>query len=610
MEDITQQKNAEEKLRQSEYIKSLILETMQEHLVYLDTNLKVQWSNQSALTLAGKTEEDIKGQPCYELWHKSSTVCPGCPAQKSLHSGNVETTEIQFKDQTYQVRAYPIRENGSIIGIIELGENVTERKKAEKMLQESEEKFRTFFENHSAIKLLIDPGTGKILQANKSARQFYGYDNLESLKIQDINAATNKSIDEHMKLAQSRHKNTFEFIHILSNGEKRNVEVHSTPIQIHQKEYLYSIIHDITERIEAEKELNKSEEKFEKIVNTLPQFVSYVDRNLTYKYVNQTYLDYFQLKEDQIIGKHLKSIIGEHSFNKSLRHIKQVFKGEKVNYTEHFTYKNGKEAYMEGTLIPDFDTDGTIIGYYAVLSDIGHLIETQKLLEDSRNRLRQLSDYQQDLIEKERRYIAREIHDELGQYLSAIQMGLYWLVKRIPEEEKTIQSKLEEISSLNDSTIERVKKISAEMHPQVLDDIGLKAAIEWYLVLFEKRSKIRCTLKSSKEDLVLDEKTSINLFRIFQEALNNVYQHAKADNVIVILSCQNNTLNLHIQDNGLGIREQDKIKKNSLGIVSMEERIRLLKGTLSINGTHHKGTKIKVTIPYKAKRNDQGSSSR
>ena len=119
---------------------------------------------------------------------------------------------------------------------------------------------------------------------------------------------------------------------------------------------------------------------------------------------------------------------------------------------------------------------------------------------------------------------------------------------------------------------------------------------------FEKRSNIRCILESNLEDLVLDEKTSINLFRIIQEAVNNVYQHAKADHIAIKLTPINNSLIIQIQDNGIGIDELDKIKKDSLGIISMEERVRLLKGTLSINGSHNKGTKIKVTVPYKLKK--------
>lgn len=599
VEDITHRKEAEQKLKESEAQKSLILETMGEKLLYMDTDLRVQWTNQAALNLINKKEEEFINKHCYKFWHNSDEPCPDCPAVKTLKSGEKEVSTIPLGDKIYKVHAYPVKEDNTIKGILEVGEDITERKKAEEELSKSEKKFRMFFDESNAVKLLIDPETGAIIRANKKAKSYYGYQNLETKNIRKINQLTNQEVNQEMKKAYHKNKNHFHFRHKLASGEIRHVEVHSTPLEIDNNRYLYSIIHDITERVKAKEALLKSEEKFRKIVNSLPQFVSFTDKNLTYRFVNKTYQERFDLREEDIIGKKLPEVIGEESYKKARPYLDKVFNGEKVQYREHFHYKNGMDLHMEGLLIPTYDDENQVTGYYAILSDITHLVKAREDLERSHKRIKNLSEYQQDLIEKERNYIAREIHDDLGQYLTAIHMGLDWIKKQVGTQNMKVRSKALETIQLTNTVLQKVKKLSTELHPRIIDEMGLQAAIEWYVREFEQKSNIECQLNLPEDEIELDSKTSITLFRILQETLTNVYRHAKANRVNIKLEKDEKILQLTIEDNGRGITEKEKNQPGKMGIIGMEERVHILNGELNIEKIPGNGTRISINLPLK-----------
>jgi len=595
--DITERKEAERQLKESENQKSLILKAMNEKLTFLDTDLRIQWTNQATRELVGIEKQELHGKFCYELWHNRGIPCKDCPVSKALESLHSETSEVWFSNQLYFLRAYPVIENGTLKGVLEVGDNITERKTTEQQLKQSEQKFRTFFNENNAVMLIIDPENGRIKSANKSAQKYYGYDELESMKIQQINILPKKLVVQKMHDVFNHQKKFFRFRHRLANGEVRHVEAHSTPIEIHGAKYLYSIIHDITDRIRAVEALRLSERKFRKIVNTLPQFVSYVDKDLIYRLVNNTYLEKFGLEEKQIVGHHLREIIGQESFKKAWPHIEKVMRGEQVHYREHYNYPNGIQADMEATLIPEFDRKGKVIGYYAILSDISHHIQNQQLMEDSRNRMRILSEYQQNLLEKERSYIAREIHDELGQNLTAIRMGLAMVKKNFPGDQRQLLLKMEEVDRITDSTISTIKKLSTELRPQLIDDMGLIAAIEWYVNQFEKRSGIACSVHLTEEDIIFPKDMAIHIYRILQEALTNVYKHAQAGRVEISFFRSDSLIHLIITDNGKGFSKKDLDKSHSYGIMGMEERVRLMGGKFNISGGPQ-GTALEIEIPF------------
>ncbi len=146
--------------------------------------------------------------------------------------------------------------------------------------------------------------------------------------------------------------------------------------------------------------------------------------------------------------------------------------------------------------------------------------------------------------------IAREIHDELGQVLTALNMDLFWLNNKLPEDQRYLREKVKSMSELVDGTIKTVQRISAELRPGLLDDLGLAAASEWQAREFQNRSGIKCKVTLHPEDIILSQDISVTIFRIFQEALRNIFRHANATWVKANLSEKADKIELEVRDNG------------------------------------------------------------
>jgi len=230
-------------------------------------------------------------------------------------------------------------------------------------------------------------------------------------------------------------------------------------------------------------------------------------------------------------------------------------------------------------------------------------------LRRSREQLRALTAYLQSVREEERVKIAREIHDDLGQSLTALKMDLAWLKGKLPGDQRPLQDKAEIMMELIDSMIHTLRRISTELRPAVLDNLGLTAAIEWQAQDFQNRTGIRCELKRTLNDLQLDQNISTTFFRIFQETLTNVTRHAKATEVKISLEEKQSKLILEVKDNGRGITEEEVYGSNSLGILGMRERTLLLGGELQISGVAGKGTTVTVRIPLNRSQTDYDKSA-
>lgn len=222
--------------------------------------------------------------------------------------------------------------------------------------------------------------------------------------------------------------------------------------------------------------------------------------------------------------------------------------------------------------------------------------KAEEELQRSREELRNLSSHLQRVREEERASIAREIHDELGQVLTALSMDVTWLRKKF-KDEATIAAKAESMANLINSALETIKKISAELRPAILDDLGLGAAIEWHAEEFQKRTGIICNVAFLSEAVVPDRNCSIAIFRIFQEALTNVMRHAEATKVSVHFEEKNGEIILTVADNGKGITEEQQSVPQSFGLIGMRERVISLGGRISMTGARNKGTRITVSIP-------------
>jgi signal transduction histidine kinase len=201
--------------------------------------------------------------------------------------------------------------------------------------------------------------------------------------------------------------------------------------------------------------------------------------------------------------------------------------------------------------------------------------------------------------EEERARIAREIHDGLGQALTALKMDIAWINRHINDPREVILEKLNRMSELIDDTVDVVRQVAAELRPGIVDEIGLIPAIEWHLQEFQERTSIQCDLHCLVEQTGLDPDSGVVVYRIIQEALTNVARHAQAGQVRLSISEEPDRFILQVADNGRGITQDEIISQGSLGIHGMQERARLLGGDVSIRGEPGTGTVLTLHLPIR-----------
>jgi PAS domain S-box-containing protein len=218
-------------------------------------------------------------------------------------------------------------------------------------------------------------------------------------------------------------------------------------------------------------------------------------------------------------------------------------------------------------------------------------------LEESRERLRNLTKHLQKIREQERASLSRELHDELGQALTGMKMDIRWVEKRLPKDSTLILERLRSTIALINDAILSVQRISTALRPPALDDFGLSEAIKLVLMNFEKKARFTCTFISTPQRIILNREISTEVFRICQEALTNIARHAEAKNVTVLLQNTGNKLIMEVRDDGRGITKKEIMDRTSLGLTGMRERAHSVEGSLTIMGMKGKGTIVTLSVP-------------
>ena len=235
-----------------------------------------------------------------------------------------------------------------------------------------------------------------------------------------------------------------------------------------------------------------------------------------------------------------------------------------------------------------------------LMQEVRDRMTAEEHLKTSQQSLRALASHLQSVREEEWTRIAREIHDHLAQALTGLKMDLAWITSRLPKGSSALRAKAQSMSGLIDSTMESMHEIMSQLRPEVLDRLGLAAAIGWQAGEFQRRSGIRCNVSLPQEELTVDRDRSTAVFRILQELLTNVVRHAGATRVDVALRSEPNELLLTVADNGRGIDEEAATSPKSFGLMGVRERVLPFGGRVEISGVRAKGTTVTVALPAAA----------
>lgn len=275
---------------------------------------------------------------------------------------------------------------------------------------------------------------------------------------------------------------------------------------------------------------------------------------------------------------------------------------------EHFGFEfrvrrsNEEVRYVRALHEVTRDRKGKAISLLGTLQDVTERRQAEAQLRRSHEELHRLADHLQSARERERISVAREIHDEMAQSLTAQKIDLVRLKSKLPQDDPYLVKLSEEILQSVDRTIDSVQRVLTELRPALLDDLGLVAAIEWQVNEFQRRTEMHCHLELPAEepDLTHEERTA--LFRIMQESLSNVLRHSNADQIWVRLKADGSWLSMNIIDNGKGISDLDVLDGRSFGLMGMRERAHIFGGSVNIEGKAGKGTTVSVRIPLNGRR--------
>jgi PAS domain S-box-containing protein len=367
------------------------------------------------------------------------------------------------------------------------------------------------------------------------------------------------------------------------------------------------VLSDVTARRQTEDSLKESEQKLSLILDNVDAFIYLKDIQGRYLFANRSVRDLFGVPMDEILGRDDSQFFDAETVAQLQHNEHLVYQTGQTSRKEDHNFRlcNGQTLTFLSIKMPVRNATGAIVGLCGISTDITERkqLEAAQLalavetgLAASRQQLRDLVALNEATREEERKHIAREIHDELGQVLTALRMDLSLLAMRYGTLDAALHSEVQGMKTLVDSAILEVRNVAAHLRPTALD-LGLVAAIEWLCQDFDRINLLPCKL-DAQGDLAVDDERAVVIFRIAQESLTNITRYARASRVAVSLGRHGHDLRLEVRDNGCGFDVQAAGQSRSFGLLGMRERARALGGVLDIVSTPGRGTAVTLTIPY------------
>jgi PAS domain S-box-containing protein len=605
--DITERKLAEKALQKSEETYRKLLENSGTGILIVSREGKYLMVNEKAASQFGHPPHEIIGKTMFDFLPHNVAQHYLEFNQALIESGGRREYEDEFilngKRKVFFIIDQCLQdENGFNYAIQSSSIDITERKQAEEELKNSERRYSALFANKinamAHCRIITDenglPVDYRIIQINEAYERITGIQkaDIEDRRITEVfPELKNYAIDYIALFGKIALENREIFLEDFFEGTQQYLSIYAYSPKAGE---FIAIFTDITQRKRAEEKLAFQA----RLLSEVHEAVISIDSNYTITYWNLAAESIYGWTPAEALGKNslelFKSIIEGSSREKE--RSKLLNNGFWVGEAQHMR-KDGTYVWMEISTTLLQDTKGNNIGHIIVARDITQRKLTDAEILKSKEQLAQLYKHINEVREEERTSIAREIHDDLGQSLAALKIDLIAMKEDIKEQEDQKQ-KINLAISLVDTTIKTVQKLTGELRPQMLDELGLASCIEWQSNEFKRRTGIRCLLELEEiEDLA--ENIAINLFRVFQSSLTNIMLHSKAKVLHVKLNKKGEMIYLSVMDDGIGITQEQLHSSQSFGIIGMRERINQINGRFEIYTRKNKGTEIIVTVPLK-----------
>ena len=386
-------------------------------------------------------------------------------------------------------------------------------------------------------------------------------------------------------------------------------ELHDTPIWIDARlvplkaasgevRAVVGIIRDVSASVLAQEALAEREAYLRAMLDNFPFLVWLKDIGGRFLAVNQTFaLSCGRARAGDVVGLTDFDVWPKDLAQRYVDDDRSVMATRQQKDVEEPIFTEGAPRWYETFKTSVLDQQGKVLGTTGFSRDITERQRLDEQLRAQREQLRALAAHVESVREEERVRIAREIHDELGQALTCMSMDLAFLDKQLPKENAQAAARVAALAALVKDTVKTVRRISSELRPSILDDLGLGAAMEWLAHDFATRTGIECAVSVPSNVSIAAERGTV-VFRMCQEALTNVARHAGASHVSIDLMFDDkDCLTFEVSDNGRGITEEEVHRPDSLGLLGMRERAALLGGVAEVKGTPGQGTTVTVRVP-------------
>jgi PAS domain S-box-containing protein len=602
--DITERKIAEEKIRKSEERYRSLIEQASDFIMITDDKGNFTDVNSSLCKTFGYRREELLHMNVSSLIEAGDLQAIPIDFEKLLAGESFlrERKMLHKKGVVIEVEAnVKMLPDGRILAI---ARDIRERKKAEQALITSEETRRLIM--NAALDAIVGmDSAGVITTWTSQAEKIFRWkaEEVAGKLLADIiippvyRERHRKGLERYLVTGEGPALNKLlEITALKKNGEEFPIELSIIPIRQNGNEFFCAFIRDITEHKLARQQVDKERELSDQIIESLPGLFYLIDEKGNYIRWNKMKEILTGYSQDEM--KHMNALDFFEGDEKELvrTHIEEGFRKGTTSIEAHIVTRDGKKIlhYFTGIAIV-YEGRACLMGTGIDISDRK---KAEIELENSYEAIRKLTAHIQNIREEERAHIAREIHDELGQQLTVLKMDISWLNKKVRSEDDVLVSqKIKELLEMLDGTVKTVRRISSELRPSILDDLGLEAAMEWQLAEFEKRSGIRTSFNDPQEDISLPDLVKTGLFRIFQESLTNVARHAEAGILNVNLRRIQANLVMSIEDDGKGFDKHKVARKRTLGILGMKERSTMIGGTYEITSSPGHGTTVIVSVP-------------
>jgi PAS domain S-box-containing protein len=597
--DITKQVDARTRLAELEALEASILESIPHAVIGLK-NRQIIFANDGVEQVFGWKREEVIGKSTRIFYRSKKEWADGADnLYRSLETQRTFTSEVvrKKKDGTPIICRLTASRIGEALverQIVITYEDITDQKTAEEV-------YMTMAESSQVGVYVVQNGKFKYMNnvgaayAGYHADELIGMNSLLLVHPDDRRPVTRRA----KNMLRGKSKTPHEFRIHTKDGQLRWIMETVTPIRFMGGKAILGNSMDITAQKEAQSKLAELEALEASILESMPHAVIGL-RDRRVFFANDNVEQVFGWKAKELIGQSTRALYRSDDEFEEIAHLLYTTLERRRTFSMEYTCrrKDGAEiqCMISAARIGEKLEQKSIV---ITFENITYRKQSEKELEISRGRLRDLSLHLQAVREKERTRIARELHDELGQLLTALNTGVILLNKKIPPEQKQLLDRTKSMKELIDMTMQTVKRIYMDLRPGMLDHLGLPTAMEWQCQEFEKMTGVNCTVRVEPEDMMPDKDLSITIFRILQETLTNVARHSGAKRVKVNLQEEDDELELVVIDNGRGITEEEIRKPKSFGLLGIRERVEFRGGEVKITGRKGKGTTVTVRLPLR-----------